>query len=506
MKTLRLNRVEKKFLAIIGLTSGIAVTILLVALISMYVLDIMQAMARGERNHTVAYYQADSNFQAFVHTGDANYFDQFEKQMKAGIAITSSFSTVPDKLKTESWDEIAAGLDKVLPTSDHSQCRGMAILVHLLSWDRRVLELVDLTRRGALIANDYLQLASEFRNTDDNTERRAIYGRIMDVNKLMDKLTRGFSLRVAELSSWAVSVFYILLFVFFVLMTVITYSIAYRIAKSLSGLLKRMHTGLAASSDHLGDSSDNAATSSKSLADGSIQQTTAIEETSTLLEEMSSMTKASAENANKADALMKDANQVVAEANESMNRLTRSMGEISHASEETSKIIKTIDEIAFQTNLLALNAAVEAARAGEAGAGFAVVADEVRNLALRASGAAKNTEEMIEHTIRKVNGGSDLVSNANEAFTRVTKNSTRVGSLIDEIAAASNEQAQGIDQANNAVAEIDIVIRRNSDNAELSAKTSDEMTHQAKNLKVFVDELAIIVGLGIVEKKIGGIA
>ena len=107
-----------------------------------------------------------------------------------------------------------------------------------------------------------------------------------------------------------------------------------------------------------------------------------------------------------------------------MSDLTVSMGEISGASEETQKIVKTIDEIAFQTNLLALNAAVEAARAGEAGAGFAVVADEVRNLAMRAAEAAKNTANLIENTVKRVKDGSELVSRTNEAFTQVAENST----------------------------------------------------------------------------------
>lgn len=129
-----------------------------------------------------------------------------------------------------------------------------------------------------------------------------------------------------------------------------------------------------------------------------------------------------------------------------MADLTQSMDEISHASEETSKIIKTIDEIAFQTNLLALNAAVEAARAGEAGAGFAVVADEVRNLALRAAEAAKSTAELIDGTVKRVNTGTDLVSKTNAEFTKVAESAKKVGELVSEISAASREQAQGINK------------------------------------------------------------
>jgi methyl-accepting chemotaxis protein len=148
---------------------------------------------------------------------------------------------------------------------------------------------------------------------------------------------------------------------------------------------------------------------------------------------MASMTRQNAENSAQADNLMQEANQVVETANSSMAQLIDAMGDISKASEETSKIIKTIDEIAFQTNLLALNAAVEAARAGEAGAGFAVVADEVRNLAMRAADAAKNTAALIEGTIKKVEGGSDLVLETNESFKEVAERTSKVGELVAEI-------------------------------------------------------------------------
>jgi methyl-accepting chemotaxis protein len=156
------------------------------------------------------------------------------------------------------------------------------------------------------------------------------------------------------------------------------------------------------------------------------------------------------------------------------------------ASEETSKIVKTIDEIAFQTNLLALNAAVEAARAGEAGAGFAVVADEVRNLALRAAEAAKNTADLIEGTVKKVKGGSELVGRTNEAFTEVASSTSKVAELVSEIAAASHEQAQGISQVNTAVGEMDKVVQS-------SAAGTEELSSQSEELNNLVEILLEIV-------------
>jgi methyl-accepting chemotaxis protein len=190
---------------------------------------------------------------------------------------------------------------------------------------------------------------------------------------------------------------------------------------------------------------------------------------------------------------MGQANQLVDKANLSMRELTDAMQQITSASEETSNIIKTIDEIAFQTNLLALNAAVEAARAGEAGAGFAVVADEVRNLAMRAAEAAKNTADLIEQTIQKVNDGSELVSETNTAFGEVADRAAKAGELVEEITAASREQSQGIDQVNNAVTEIDQVTQQNAASAEASSAASGEMRTQAEKMEAIVNKLVVFV-------------
>jgi methyl-accepting chemotaxis protein len=185
-----------------------------------------------------------------------------------------------------------------------------------------------------------------------------------------------------------------------------------------------------------------------------------------------------------------------------MGQLTTSMQEISKASEDTSKIIKTIDEIAFQTNLLALNAAVEAARAGEAGAGFAVVADEVRNLAMRAAEAAKNTAALIEGTVKKISDGTALVKTTSDAFNDVAASTKKAYGLIGEIAAASNEQAQGIEQVNIAVTEMDKVTQQNAATAEETASASEELSAQAEEMKRIVSDLTAMVGAKVVIRPI----
>jgi methyl-accepting chemotaxis protein len=202
------------------------------------------------------------------------------------------------------------------------------------------------------------------------------------------------------------------------------------------------------------------------LSDSSSQQAASIEETSASLDEMASMTKQNAENTTAANHLMITVREAIEKANQAMTELTRSMTEIARASEQTQKIIKNIDEVAFQTNLLALNAAVEAARAGEAGAGFAVVADEVRNLALRATDSAKDTANLIQDIVNKVRGGEKLVTVTNDAFGSVIGSSKKVQELMEEIAAASREQSDGIHQINRAVADMNQVTQQNAANAQ----------------------------------------
>jgi len=205
------------------------------------------------------------------------------------------------------------------------------------------------------------------------------------------------------------------------------------------------------------------------------------------------MTKQNSNNARQADALMKETSKVVSDGTLQMTELTRSMDSIAKASEETQKIMKTIDDVAFQTNLLALNAAVEAARAGEAGAGFAVVADAVRSLAMRAAEAARNTSDLIEGTTKRVHDGVDIVRRTNEGFGKIGTSISKVGTLVAEIAAASSEQAQGVEQINLAVLEMDKVVQGNAANAEESASAAEEMSAQAEHMKSMVDELVVIV-------------
>ncbi len=247
------------------------------------------------------------------------------------------------------------------------------------------------------------------------------------------------------------------------------------------------------------DASGELTGSSLSLADDSSAQAASLEEISASMEEIATMTRQNSDNAGQCDRLMKDVNEVVRKANESIIRQNKSMNAISAATEETSKIIKTIDEIAFQTNLLALNAAVEAARAGEAGAGFAVVADEVRSLAMRSAEAAKNTTTLIEETTAKVNEGSKLATETNENFSEVEEKVVKAGNLVSEISTASNEQTIGLEQVNTAISEIDEVTQRTAANSEETASAASELLSLSRATTDHINQLMLLLSGGVLD-------
>ena len=270
--------------------------------------------------------------------------------------------------------------------------------------------------------------------------------------------------------------------------------IAFAMIKKITEPINDAVEGLTEASEQVASASAQMASSSQQMASSTSQQSASLEETSASLEEMTSMTRQNADNAGHARSLMAENKKVVERVNNQVKMMADAIGEVTRSSEETGKIIKTIDEIAFQTNLLALNAAVEAARAGEAGAGFAVVADEVRNLALRSAQAAKDTTSLIENTINTVRKSSDLTYGTQEAFKENIVIAGKIGNLVDEIATASDEQARGIDQIRMAVTDMEKLIQESAATAEESAGTAEILSAQADQMKGYVIELSLVVG------------
>jgi methyl-accepting chemotaxis protein len=270
--------------------------------------------------------------------------------------------------------------------------------------------------------------------------------------------------------------------------------LAYFITRSIVGPIGKIIAGLTDGAEQVASASGQVSSASQSLAEGATEQAAGLEETSSSLEEMSSMTKQNADNAQQANTLASETRKAANNGAEAMGRMSSAIRDIQKSSDETAKIIKVIDEIAFQTNLLALNAAVEAARAGEAGKGFAVVAEEVRNLAMRSAEAAKNTANMIEESVKNSKNGVDIATEVGKVLEEIVQSIGKTTDLVGEIAAASSEQAQGIDQVNTAVAQMDKVTQQNAANAEESASASEELSAQAEQMNSIVQELVNLVG------------
>ncbi len=272
--------------------------------------------------------------------------------------------------------------------------------------------------------------------------------------------------------------------------------VAVWIVMGINRTLRRISGALGSGSDEVASASQQLSSSSQSLASGASEQAAGLEETSSSLEEMSSMTQKNSENAGQLNQISAQAKSSADSGQLAMEKMSKAMAQIQESSNETGKIIKVIDEIAFQTNLLALNAAVEAARAGEAGKGFAVVAEEVRNLAMRSAEAAKNTSGLIEESVRQANDGVTISDEVRGKLDEIVGQVAKTSELVSEIAAASQEQAQGIEQVNRAVTEMDKVTQQNAANAEESASASEELSAQAMQMRSLVSELRAMVDAG----------
>ncbi|MFT5368511.1 MAG: methyl-accepting chemotaxis protein [Candidatus Latescibacterota bacterium] len=250
---------------------------------------------------------------------------------------------------------------------------------------------------------------------------------------------------------------------------------------------------VSSSAEQVNAAAGQISTGSQSLAQGSSEQASSLEEVSSSLQEIASMTKQSSSNAQEAKALSENARISTEKGVDSMNRLSEAIDRIKESSDQTAKILKTIDEIAFQTNLLALNAAVEAARAGDAGKGFAVVAEEVRNLAQRSAEAAKNTADLIEGAVKNAENGVNLNQEVLGNLDEIKDQVNKVSAVMEEIATGSEQQNEGIAQITTGVDQLNVVTQQNAANSEESASASEELSSQATELSSLVAQFKLSV-------------
>ncbi len=264
-------------------------------------------------------------------------------------------------------------------------------------------------------------------------------------------------------------------------------------ARSITGPINRVIEGMQTGSDQVANSSQQISSASQQLADGASTQASSLEETSASLEEMASTSNASAQNTQLANQQSSEVKVQAERGQKSMVQLVEAMKKIEASSDETAKIIKTIDEIAFQTNLLALNAAVAAARAGDAGKGFAVVAEEVRNLAQRSAEAAKGTADLIDSSQENSKRGVASTNEVSSILEDVVKGILEVADLIQQISSGAEEQARSVSEINKAVSQLDTVTQTNAAGAEESASASEQMSAQAIDMKNLVHDLTAII-------------
>ncbi len=255
--------------------------------------------------------------------------------------------------------------------------------------------------------------------------------------------------------------------------------------------LDRGLSQVALAADQVTAAAEEINNSSQGVAQGAAEQASSLQQISSSLEQMASMTKANAGSAAEGKAMADTARGVAERGVESMKRLSDAIERIKQSSDQTAKIVKTIDEIAFQTNLLALNAAVEAARAGDAGRGFAVVAEEVRNLAMRSADAARTTADLIHGSVQNADTGVSLNQEVFSDLQEISAQVRKVTEVMDEIATASQQQSQGIGQVTTAVGQLDQVTQQNAANSEESASAAEELTAQANEMRTMVSEFVL---------------
>lgn len=280
----------------------------------------------------------------------------------------------------------------------------------------------------------------------------------------------------------------ILLFNLIALIIVVVGGI-FTVVKDIVNSMKKITVDLDDSSKSVAAASSQLQAASEKLAEGSTEQASSIQETSSTLEETSSMIQQNNENTKQAASLAQKSKDYASKSTQKMLEMTSAMQKLQNSSEEISKIIKVIDDIAFQTNLLSLNAAVEAARAGDIGKGFAVVAEEVRTLAQRSAQAAKDTTVIIEHNINLSQNSAEITKLVQDSITEIDVHSKKLSDLLEEISVATNEQSQGVEQINKAVSQMEMVINSNATTAEESAAASKALYAQTLSMDKIISQL-----------------
>lgn len=409
--------------------------------------------------------------QGMIQIENMNFLCQEVEAIRVGYVnrnIEQRWDNLAEKIKAlggaiDTWMEFVSNSESLKPVADGIR-RDFSLYKEMIEdYHRLVLEQIDSTGK---MSREFNTLSASVQALSEEADR-------------MTSQTKNLSLSIII---WIVGAS-ILIGIIYAILSV----------KKIAGVLKKTIYGITNSSEEVSHASGQISSVSNMLADSASNQVVIIEQTALSLNETVAVTEKNAEHAREANRLIETTGKIIHKANGAMTQLTISMGEISNASDETSKIVKDIDAIAFQTNLLALNAAVEAARAGEAGSGFAVVAEEVRNLAMRSAQAAKNTAHLIDETIGKVRAGNGMVTETNKAFGEISDSASRLGKMLAEIAELSTHQVDQIKKISVAIKDVDDIAQQNAATAEESASASKELNSQAANLNNLVVDMEALI-------------
>ena len=323
-----------------------------------------------------------------------------------------------------------------------------------------------------------------------------VYGNLDEFINTVDRLIEATTKRAENETNKAASVLHLSITITFVLLLFaiilgifLSVVIVHSIVKPVSSAIEELSAG----SKQVAIAANEISGASQGMASGASEQAASLEEISSSLNEITSMTKQTADHARNAETIVQDSVQKAKDSQNAMHRLQDAVAEIQKSSDDTAKILKDIDDIAFQTNLLALNAAVEAARAGEAGKGFAVVAEEVRNLAQRSAESAKKTADLIESSQSSSTHGVELAAETATTIEKIADASNKIASIMSEITSAADEQSRGVSQVNQAIGNMDQVTQANASASEELAASAEELSGQAMSMNKSVGDMIKIV-------------